>query len=440
MLVLAVAVIFTLSSCAPYQARRIPTGQRERGQASWYGPGFAGKKTASGERFSPSAMTAAHKTLPLGTEVQVTNLENHKSVVVKINDRGPFVRGRIIDLSKGAAKKIDLFGMGTAMVEVAVLGPREGKGEAQDLSGDVEERSEMTDDASSTGTMDEVIAKSNPGQNKGVLLASNKHFKGKNKAKKAEAPVTRNGVAYLIEQDDANGGASADDEIAKAEKKSRPASRPQANRKSSFARIDTDTDAQPDEAETDSVEDVDSDNAADAEAENVKAITKTSTAVPEDEVTDEKVVESKRITDADEAIEKALQKLGERREAKTASVEGEVIPVKSKSASTKRAASVSTGKISPAKAAAAKSTKTAAKSSAAKPGTKAATKSAPGKTLTKTAAKPSPSKASTKAPAKAVAKATAKTDTKARAIVPARPASKSAAKAPARTIPQSEEF
>lgn len=81
------------------------------GKASWYGPGFHGRKTASGERFNQNAMTAAHKTLPLHSVVRVTNLANNESVVVRINDRGPYVRGRIIDLSKGAARAIGMRGV-----------------------------------------------------------------------------------------------------------------------------------------------------------------------------------------------------------------------------------------------------------------------------------------------------------------------------------------
>jgi rare lipoprotein A len=82
------------------------------GHASWYGPGFHGHKTASGERFNRHALTAAHKSLPLHSHVLVTNLANHESVVVKINDRGPFVRGRLIDLSQAAAQAIGLYGTG----------------------------------------------------------------------------------------------------------------------------------------------------------------------------------------------------------------------------------------------------------------------------------------------------------------------------------------
>lgn len=94
----------------------------QRGQASWYGEKFHGRKTANGEIYNMYAMTAAHKTLPLGTYVKVHNLENNRRVNVRINDRGPFVRGRIIDLSYTAAKKLGIIGPGTANVEVVALG------------------------------------------------------------------------------------------------------------------------------------------------------------------------------------------------------------------------------------------------------------------------------------------------------------------------------
>ncbi|MDY7012153.1 MAG: septal ring lytic transglycosylase RlpA family protein, partial [Cyanobacteriota bacterium] len=96
--------------------------QTQRGIASWYGPGFHGRRSASGERFNQNAMTAAHRTLPFGTRVRVTNQNNGRSIVVRINDRGPFIRGRIIDLSVGAARKIGMYGSGIAPVEVEVLG------------------------------------------------------------------------------------------------------------------------------------------------------------------------------------------------------------------------------------------------------------------------------------------------------------------------------
>jgi rare lipoprotein A len=96
------------------------------GKASWYGPEFHGKKTANGEVYNMYDMTAAHKTLPFDTYVKVRNLENHKTAIVRINDRGPFARGRIIDLSYVAAKKLGIVGPGTTDVEIVALpGPHE---------------------------------------------------------------------------------------------------------------------------------------------------------------------------------------------------------------------------------------------------------------------------------------------------------------------------
>jgi rare lipoprotein A (peptidoglycan hydrolase) len=86
--------------------------------ASWYGPGFAGRRTSSGETYNPEALTAASKTLPLGSHVRVTNPDTGRSVVVRINDRGPFVRGRSLDLSHGAAQQIGLTGKGVGRVRV----------------------------------------------------------------------------------------------------------------------------------------------------------------------------------------------------------------------------------------------------------------------------------------------------------------------------------
>jgi rare lipoprotein A len=95
---------------------------RQRGIASWYGKKFHGRKTSSGEIYNMYAMTAAHKTLPMGTYVRVRHLNNQREIKVRINDRGPFVRGRIIDLSYTAAKKIGIVGTGTAPVEIVALG------------------------------------------------------------------------------------------------------------------------------------------------------------------------------------------------------------------------------------------------------------------------------------------------------------------------------
>jgi rare lipoprotein A len=96
-------------------------GDVQYGEASYYGKDFHGRKTASGETFDMYAMTCAHKTLPFNTRVKVTNMNNKKSVIVRVNDRGPFVKGRIIDLSYGAAKKIDLVSVGVTKIKLEVL-------------------------------------------------------------------------------------------------------------------------------------------------------------------------------------------------------------------------------------------------------------------------------------------------------------------------------
>lgn len=94
----------------------------QQGLASWYGRKFHGRKTSNGETYNMYAMTAAHKTLPLGTSVRVYNLANGRQAVVRINDRGPFIQGRIIDLSYSAADKLDVVGPGTAPVKIVALG------------------------------------------------------------------------------------------------------------------------------------------------------------------------------------------------------------------------------------------------------------------------------------------------------------------------------
>jgi rare lipoprotein A len=96
-------------------------GEVQAGVASWYGPRFHGKRTANGEIYNQHALTAAHRTLPLGTKVLVTNIETGESVEVRINDRGPYKYGRIIDLSYAAARQISIWAAGTAPVQVSVL-------------------------------------------------------------------------------------------------------------------------------------------------------------------------------------------------------------------------------------------------------------------------------------------------------------------------------
>lgn len=112
-----------------YYPKSTSRGHVERGIASWYGPKFHGKKTSSGERYDMHQWTAAHKTLPLPTYALVTNLENGRNLIVKVNDRGPFVGDRIIDLSYAAAKELGVDQKGTAMVEVTSIDPRDHDGE-----------------------------------------------------------------------------------------------------------------------------------------------------------------------------------------------------------------------------------------------------------------------------------------------------------------------
>ena len=95
--------------------------QTFKGKASFYGPGFHGKKCANGQVFDMNKLTCAHKTLPFGTMLKVTNLKNGKSTIVEVTDRGPYVKGRIIDLSKAAAEEIDMVNAGVANVEIEVM-------------------------------------------------------------------------------------------------------------------------------------------------------------------------------------------------------------------------------------------------------------------------------------------------------------------------------
>lgn len=98
-----------------------PTEYEATGAASWYGPGFHRRRTASGARFNMHALTCAHRTLPFGTKLRVTHARTGQSVVVVVNDRGPHTKNRIVDLSKAAAKKIGMLGSGTASVAIRVM-------------------------------------------------------------------------------------------------------------------------------------------------------------------------------------------------------------------------------------------------------------------------------------------------------------------------------
>lgn len=111
------SVMFFSCARVPYP----PSATVQTGVASWYGPKFHGKATSNKEVYNMYDLTAAHKSLPFGTYVEVTNLNNGKSVTVRINDRGPFLKGRIIDLSYAAAKAVDMIGTGTAPVRLEIL-------------------------------------------------------------------------------------------------------------------------------------------------------------------------------------------------------------------------------------------------------------------------------------------------------------------------------
>jgi len=123
------------------QERLLPRIARyiKQGVASWYGPGFHGKKTATGEIFDMYAMTAAHKTLPIPSYAQVTNLENNRSIIVRINDRGPFVRNREMDLSYGAAKNLDMEQDGTGKIEIKAISPSQALPQLQQIAASQEQ-------------------------------------------------------------------------------------------------------------------------------------------------------------------------------------------------------------------------------------------------------------------------------------------------------------
>ena len=121
-LLLALALGLTLTACAGGSRITAAPGQADTGWASYYAGKFIGRPTANGEIYDPEGMTAAHRTLPFNTMLRVTRLSSGDSVLVRINDRGPFVRGRIIDLSRGAARRLGMITDGIARVEIRVLG------------------------------------------------------------------------------------------------------------------------------------------------------------------------------------------------------------------------------------------------------------------------------------------------------------------------------
>ncbi len=126
--ILAALIAAVLISLPMSASARLKEGQTQKGVASYYHDGLHGRKTASGEVYKKGIRSAAHKSLPLGTKVRVTKVSNGESIVVRINDRGPFVKGRIIDLSRRAARDLGIIQKGVAKVEVEVLSvPKRGR-------------------------------------------------------------------------------------------------------------------------------------------------------------------------------------------------------------------------------------------------------------------------------------------------------------------------
>lgn len=130
-------------------------GYKARGQASWYGTKFQGRKTSSGEAYDMFAMTAAHRTLPLPTYARVTNVDNGKSIVVKVNDRGPFHNNRLIDLSYVAAHKLGIIGHGTGRVEVESVDPRDHHGIPRKERSRMKGRSRLVKNSALAATIDD---------------------------------------------------------------------------------------------------------------------------------------------------------------------------------------------------------------------------------------------------------------------------------------------
>ena len=169
-----------------YYTKASSDGHVERGLASWYGKKFHGRKTSSGERYDMYGMTAAHKTLPLPSYVQVTNLSNGRSAVVRVNDRGPFHGKRIIDLSYSAARKLGVVARGTAMVEVRSIDPRRPRS--------IEENSFLaSEDGATEASKDVAVARQLPAAKKrtaGTEETAPRVAKAeKPDAKKDEAPI-----------------------------------------------------------------------------------------------------------------------------------------------------------------------------------------------------------------------------------------------------------
>jgi len=131
-----VTVSLLAAGCSLFRHEAPASGSVQVGMASWYGAEFQGSRTASGERFDQHALTAASRSFPIGTHVRVTNLANGRSVVVRVNDRGPFVHGRVLDVSHAAATALGMVGRGTARVRIESVG----EGSSPTVTGDARVR------------------------------------------------------------------------------------------------------------------------------------------------------------------------------------------------------------------------------------------------------------------------------------------------------------
>ena len=181
-----------------YRVRETSEGYREQGTASWYGADFHGRKTSSGPLYDMYELTAAHKSLPLPAYVRVTNLENGRSTVVKVTDRGPFVSGRIIDLSYAAALRLDMLERGTALVEVAALEPYQYLPELVARRAAERERLAAVADRKAQRLVSVVPVQDKPDATERLASAA-PVAKGKNKpVERRAAPAGKNGTLYLV--------------------------------------------------------------------------------------------------------------------------------------------------------------------------------------------------------------------------------------------------
>ncbi|QCD48592.1 rare lipoprotein A [Campylobacter showae] len=190
-----------------YYPTVVKVGDRASGIASWYGPDFHGKKTSNGETYDMHAMTAAHKTLPMNTMVRVTNIKNGKNIIVRINDRGPFVAGRVIDLSKTGAVKLDVFNAGTAPVLLEVVGFNGNVGGAVVASSQPSSKQPSGSQKTSTQTKAQPQQQSFVGGIFMVQIGAFKNLSGANAHKRQHAGQYGNG-AYdtVIKSYDLDGG------------------------------------------------------------------------------------------------------------------------------------------------------------------------------------------------------------------------------------------